>query len=269
MNIESYRTFYHVPACMLMENIKRYITAGVNYEIYINAEFIKTYSNEDIDTINKCFDENNILKRIHGPFMDLSPASLDDEIRKLSLERILSGLDICRKLNCNDIVLHSHYDPVYHKRHFKQWVQRSSMVWEKIEEFARKNEITINIENSEDDSPEPILYLMKAHTSFKACFDLAHYTIFGKAPWRKILSAYPEGSINEIHLSDNDAKEDMHLVLGQGCVDIIPLFDVLRSHKHNPAITIEPHTYEDMLKDMEYIKNINKGCQDEDSKSRL
>jgi sugar phosphate isomerase/epimerase len=259
MNIESCRVFYHVPACRLKDNIKRYLTVGVNYEIYINAEFIETHNQEDIDIINKCFEENKILKRIHGPFMDLSPASLDDQIRQLSLRRILSGLDMCRKLKCNDIVLHSHYDPVYHKRHFKQWAQRSGPVWGRVEEYALQNEITVNIENSEDDTSGPVLYLMEQYPSFKACFDIAHYTIFGTLPWRDILLSYPKGSINEIHLSDNDTKEDLHLVLGQGSVEIEPLLNTLKSHGHNPDITIEPHTYEDMLKDIEYIKNINNG----------
>jgi sugar phosphate isomerase/epimerase len=257
MNIQSERIFYHVPVKGLLDDLDYYLGLGVNYEIYINSDFIDEFSLEDIDLINKGFAGKKISKRIHGPFMDLSPASFDSKVRDLSTQRILSGLDICARLRCDNIVFHSHYDPVYHKRHFSEWSENSEKTWSQAQEYAIKNNITINIENSEDDIPDPVLYLLGKFKSFRACFDLAHYTIFGKAGWRQILASYPEGSINEIHLSDNDRKEDLHLILGRGSVEIMPLLDELISPNSRIAITVEPHSAKDMLEDIEYMKNLN------------
>jgi len=149
MNIDSNRIFYHVPIHRLINNLDHYLCLGVNFEIYINADFIDGHKKEDIDRVNKGFQKKGILKRIHGPFIDLCPGSFDARVRQLSQERILAGLDICNRLMCSDIVLHSHYDPVYHKRHLKQWADNSSQIWKKVQDLALELGITVNIENSE------------------------------------------------------------------------------------------------------------------------
>ena len=189
--------------------------------------------------------------------MDLSPASPDSRIRSLSIKRLMTGLDICRKLKCDNIVLHSHYDPVYHKRHFDIWKENSKTAWQEISDYVNKFNITVNIENSEDDTPDAILFLIKEYPAFRACFDLAHYTVFGTEDWAGILKRYPKGSINEVHLSDNDTTEDQHLVLGEGSVEIKKFLSELKLLGGNAAITVEPHTRDEMSKDIEYMRDFS------------
>jgi sugar phosphate isomerase/epimerase len=251
------RVFYHVPVNELINDMKYYISLGVNFEIYIDSEFIDSHKPEHIEFINNEFKKSNIFKRIHGPFVDLSPASPDPEIRDISMKRMIAGISICRKLECDNIVLHSHYDPVYHKRHFDDWKNNLKTVWDVIDVFSRDSGVIINIENSEDDTPDGIFHLLEEYPLFKACFDLAHCTIFGTAGWKNILKKYPEGSINEVHISDNDTKEDQHRVLGEGLVDIEDFLNEIKQLGDNIAITVEPHSKQDMLKDIEYMRNFS------------
>jgi len=256
--ISSQRLFFHMPIYRLLDSLDDYLSLNVNCEIYINSEFLDNYKSREIEAINNAFKGSNLLKRIHGPFMDICPGSSDKKVRALSQERILSAIELCTKLECSDIVFHSHYDPIYHKRHFDEWFEFSRLVWDNVNAQAEKSNITVYIENSEDDTPEPIIALLKEYPLFKACFDLAHFTVFGQDSWRDILKRYPRDSIGEVHLSDNDGKEDLHLVLGKGCLDIEPFLTKIDTYNKKPVITIEPHSNKDLLLDIEYIKRFRK-----------
>jgi len=243
-----------MPVYRLLDSLDDYLDLNVNCEIYINSEFLDNYKPQEIEKINNAFKDRNILKRIHGPFMDICPGSSDKKVRDLSQERILSAIELCSMLGCSDIVLHSHYDPVYHKRHFNEWFNFSKIVWANVSREAQKSNVTVYIENSEDDNPEPIIAILKEYPLFKACFDLAHFSIFSSGNWRDILRRYPKDSIGEVHLSDNDTKEDLHLVLGQGSLEIEPFLAEIDTYKEKPIITIEPHSNEGLLMDIKYIK---------------
>ncbi|MDD5504893.1 MAG: sugar phosphate isomerase/epimerase, partial [Candidatus Omnitrophica bacterium] len=211
---------------------------------------------DSIELINREFAKVKAAKRIHGPFLALAPASSDTRIRNLSKQRMLSGLRVCKALGCDNIVLHSHYDPVYHKKHKADWQKYADMTWADVEALSKELCITVNIENSEDDGPDAVFYLLDRYPSFKACFDLAHYTVFGLEPWKDILASYPNGSVNEAHISDNNTKEDQHLILGRGLVDIKGFLRQLRL-AGNAVVTIEPHSKADMIKDIEYMRDFS------------
>lgn len=256
MIISSQMLYFHMPVYRLLDSLDDYLSLNINCEIYINSEFLDNYKLREIKQINNGFKKRNILKRIHGPFMDICPGSSDKKVRGLSQERILSAIKLCGSLGCNDIVLHSHYDPVYHKRHFNEWFDFSKIVWDNVDAQAKKSNITVLIENSEDDAPEAIIAILKEYPLFRACFDLAHYTVFGACGWREILGRYPKGSVSEVHISDNDKREDLHLVLGEGSVEIEPFLAEIDTYEEKPVITIEPHSNEALLMDLEYIKKI-------------
>ena len=254
MIISSQRLYFHMPVYRLLDSLDDYLDLNVNCEIYINSEFLDNYKLQEIEKINNAFKERNILKRIHGPFMDICPGSSDKRVRDLSQERILSAIKLSSLLGCNDIVLHSHYDPVYHRRHFNEWFNFSKTVWANVSAEAQKSNVTVYIENSEDDTPEPIIAILKEYPLFKACFDFAHFSVFGASNWRDILRRYPKAFIGEVHLSDNDTKEDLHLVLGQGSLEIEPFLAEIDTYKEKPVVTIEPHSNEDLLMDIKYMK---------------
>lgn len=246
--------YFHIPVRRLLEEIEQALNLGVNYEIYIASAFIDNHKASEIELINRGFRQKNLLKRVHGPFMDICPGSSDKKVRALSQQRMLAGIELCSRLECTDIILHSHYDPVYHKRHFDEWLDLSVRVWDNVDKQAKKAGITIYIENSEDDTPEAVVAILQRYPSFKACFDLAHYTVFGAAGWEECLNGYPYGAVGEVHLSDNDGKEDLHLVLGKGCVDIKGFLEEMDRRGEKPVITVEPHSGEDMLLDMKYME---------------
>ena len=246
--------YFHIKPEQLLSNLDRLLDFDFNYEILARSDFLDSYTTEDIDKLNKAFSAKALHKRIHAPFVDLNPGSTDKVIRKVSSERFLSALELCKKLKSSGLVLHTHYEPIFYHKHFNEWIDNAKDTWSAIETRANAYGVTVCIENSLDNDPKAVLEMLKQHPSFKACFDIAHYNVFSEKGWQHALSLYPVGSIKEIHLSDNNGDEDAHLVLGEGSIDIISFLKEIESRNENPAITIEPHSEKDLIKNINFIK---------------
>jgi sugar phosphate isomerase/epimerase len=72
--------------------------------------------------------------------------------------------------------------------------------------------------------------------------------------WQDALSKYPLGSIKEVHLSDNNGKEDSHMPLGDGSIDFEKLFDEIVKRREEPIFTIESHSKECLEKSLNFIR---------------
>ena len=245
--------YFHVKPEQLLDNLDRLLDFDFNYEILARSDFLDSYTSEDIDKINHAFSAKALRKRIHAPFVDLNPGSADKLIRKVSSERLLSSLELCKKLKSSGLIFHTHYEPIFYHKHFNEWINNAKDTWSLIEKRANAYGVTVCIENSLDDEPKAVLEMLKQHPSFKACFDVAHYNVFCEKGWQHALKLYPVGSIKEIHLSDNNGVEDNHFALGEGSIDIVSFLKCIESRNENPIITIEPHSEEDLIKNIDFI----------------
>ena len=248
------RLYVHVPVHRLLEQLDDFLQLGFNAEIYINSEFIDNFSDRDLGILNSAFKKHGLSKTVHGPFIDLNPGSADRRVRSLTLQRFLVSMDLCRKLDAKALIIHTHFDPIFYGRHFKEWVDNASPVWEQVIEDAKRHSMPVYIENSIDDSPEPVLEILKNHPYFGACFDVAHYSVFTDTDYKQILDMYPVGVIKEVHLSDNKGEEDSHLALGEGTIDFKDFLARIVERKEDPIITIESHSIEALKKSLGFMK---------------
>jgi sugar phosphate isomerase/epimerase len=251
------KLYIHMPYARLRDNLEEFCRLKVNCEIYIDADALDTMTKSRIELINTTFDKYNINKSIHGAFMDLNPGSADKQIRQVSFNRFKQCIDMCAKLKARRMVTHTFFYPIFYKSRKKQWLDDSLQVWQPISEYAKEKGVSIAIENSLDDSPWATLELLNKIKSFKACFDIAHYNVFSPIGWEEELLKYPQDSIIEAHLSDNQGKADEHLALGEGAIDFKKFFKILGDRKPTPYFTIEPHDKEGMLKGLKYITAAN------------
>ena len=79
--------------------------------------------------------------------------------------------------------------------------------------------------------------------AFGFCLDVGHHNVFADEPLEKWIDAFGE-KIMEVHLHDNDGKEDSHWAIGTGNVDFSGLFQRIRTKGLQPTITLEPHEEE-------------------------
>lgn len=255
MKIISDNIYFHAPYRVLLANLDDITKKHLNCEIYIDAGGLDTYNQAEIDKINSVFEKYDLSKIVHGPFLDLNPGSRDPKIREVALKRFIAALKFCNDLKTDHIVFHTGFQPIYYRDSSELFINLSLDVWKEVLGYAEKENITIAIENSIEPTPEVVLKLSTKLNSpnFRACFDIGHFNVFGKKSIFECLEEYPSALIDELHLSDNNGDFDSHLALGEGRIDFISFFKELEKKGAEPIITSEPHSMEDIEKNLKFL----------------
>lgn len=259
MKITKENIYFHAPYEMLLSRLDWIAQNGINCEIYADGAALDSCTEDEIGKINDIFGKEGIKKIIHGPFFDLNPGSRDPKIRDLTYERFIAAFDFCGKLKADHIVLHSGLDPIFYKDTPDLFLSLSLPVWRETVKAAKSKNITIAIENSVDPDPEAVVGLLRElkSPSVEACFDAGHYYAFGKMSPFDALKWYPDGSIGELHLSDNKGDFDTHLPLGEGDIDFRRLLNEVKGKGREPIITSEPHSMEDIERNLNYLLSLD------------
>ncbi len=225
---------------------------GLNLEIYFNADILDRLEPEALARVKDSLKHNPSLS-IHAPFMDLSPAAVDSEIREATVFRLNQTLDIADVLRPLSVVFHSGYEKWKYSFNIDLWLKRSLETWKPLLERAKSANCKIGIENIFEDEPSNLKALMieMASDNFGICFDTGHCHLFSTVPiskWMEDLGDY----IVELHLHDNDKSADQHFPIGDGTFDFDTFFALLKNK--NCIHTIEAHTPERVLKSIERLK---------------
>ncbi len=259
MKITREKIYFHAPYRMLLSGLDRIGEMGINCEIYVDGKDVDTYTKAETERINSTFEKHEILKIVHGPFLGLNPGSRDPKVQDLTFERFIAAFEFCRKIKTNHIVLHSGFDPIFYKNASELFLKLSIPLWKEVLKAAAKDKIVIALENSIDPTPGIIVNLLKELDSpyLEACFDAGHYNVFGQKSVWEALEEYPQGSIGELHLSDNKGDFDTHLALGEGNIDYKRMFKEIEKRGREPILTSEPHSMEDIEKNLKYLISLS------------
>lgn len=158
------------------------------------------------------------VRTIHGNFIDVNPASGDEDYRMLSQYKCHESCKLAKTLGADRVVFHSSIFPYLSGGYLENWVAVCADFYSMLSE---EYHMTICVENSMDLDPEPLYRLMKKMNGgiewVCVCLDMGHanYSRAGLDEWFDMLGEY----IGHIHLSDNMGYFDDHLPLGQGTVD--------------------------------------------------
>lgn len=244
----------HIPFHKIFEYIDFIKKRALNLELYFSSAVLDTISGDDLTDFQKALDYNPSLS-IHAPFMDLSPGAVDSEVRKVTLARFSSTLDLAEVLKPSIIVFHSGYEKWKYDFNVDLWLENSLRTWRPIHERAGNIGVQIAIENIFEDNPNNLRLLMENMNSdnFGICFDTGHLNLFSKVvleEWMESLNPY----ILELHLHDNNKKADQHLAIGEGTFDFETFFTLLRNK--DCLRTIEAHTPESVVTSLAYLKKI-------------
>lgn len=192
---------------------------------------------------------------IHGPFMDLNAGSIDERVRNLTMYRYNQALNLCEFLGAKTVIFHTGYSPFSYDFIVDLWIENSIEAWNEIAKEASKIDINIHLENSYEDKPEVISQLLEKINAknISFCFDVGHANVYSEENldnWMYSLRDY----IKEVHLHDNDGKQDLHKPLGEGNID----FSFLTKFKDiKPRLTLEMMTLEDVSKSVKFLEDQN------------
>ncbi|GAB6182493.1 sugar phosphate isomerase/epimerase family protein [Thermodesulfovibrio hydrogeniphilus] len=241
----------HVPYNKFYEYAEIIQREKLNLEIYFDAKSLDEINENDILRLRKALNYEPSLS-FHGPFMDLSPGTVDSKIREVTIERYNQVLDIAENFNLKTIVFHSGYNKWNYAFKVNIWLENSLITWEKILPRAEKLKIKIAIENIFEEDPENLKLLMEKVSSpyFGICFDTGHFNLFSKSGlkfWIEELKKF----IIEFHLHDNNGSADEHLSIGSGSFDFKTLFNLISNE--NYVYTIEAHSAVEVFRSIEKL----------------
>jgi sugar phosphate isomerase/epimerase len=229
---------------------------NLNPEIGLDADALDNFTISDFKAVAKKFRDKGRRVTFHGPFIDLSPGSIDPEIIRITKKRLLQVLDLVPLFNPVTVVCHAGYDK---RRYFffqEEWLEKCLETWSWFGTRLEKKGAKLMLENVYESNPDEILPLLKnlEKDNVGFCFDPGHAFVFGKTPlesWITELGRY----IGQVHLHDNNSQKDEHLALGTGSIDFKPVLEYLKSEKGaQTVITLEPHEEAALWPSLEYLE---------------
>lgn len=187
----------------------------------------------------KGLDRDRTQDTLHGAFLDVTVHSDDSLVYKASLHRVRQSMDIAKELGIRGVVFHTNFIPNFRVAFYqKNWLERNEKFWRQIlEEYPTLN---IFIENMFDEEPDLLAKLaerMQDETRFGVCFDYAHAQVFGHDidDWVNRLAPYTV----HMHINDNDLKDDLHLIVGEGQIDWNCFTKVMREKEIDSTVLLE------------------------------
>ena len=213
----------------------------VNIGVEIQDFTEPNLSNNEIEKIvreyEKKFKNFKAIKALHGPFLDLKPASPDLKIRQVSYNRYLDSLNIASRLDMDYIIFHSQINP-YLNEPFLRNLNNSQAreIWKRLlAETDYKS--TILIENIFEEEPSMLKEYMDnlAIDNIKLNLDIGHARL-GKVSledWIRELKDH----IAYMHLHSNNGSYDQHRAMEED--EIESLYELLDKYKINPVLSLE------------------------------
>jgi len=162
--------------------------------------------------------------------VDLSAAPPTPAIRAVTRRRFEEVLNLVPLFRPRTVVAHAGYDWQRYDYFRKTWLENSVEFWGWVAESLNRIGSRLMLENVYEHHPGRCSKYSSACgcSNVGLCLDCGHLTAFGRAPleqWLDELGAL----IGQIHLHDNWGHKDDHLPMGQGRIDFVRLFALLKS----------------------------------------
>jgi sugar phosphate isomerase/epimerase len=208
-------------------------------ELYIKADRIKDFSARTMAATKKILGDFR-EHTVHAPFMDVWPGAADEDMRRLSLEKMARVMEIASALESKLVVMHFNYDPIYYRQQFGQWLDRAAQFFSTL--LRDHDGPLIALENIAEPTPHIVLQLLKkvGQPRLVHCFDFGHHHVFARIPFQEWLFYLDPRQHIHLHLHDNHGDSDDHLALGQGSIDWPAAKAAIAGLSCPFSITLEP-----------------------------
>lgn len=199
----------------------------------------------------------NGLRSLHGMIYDYA-LQFDRNTIKEFKNNNFKYLEIANELEAKILVVHSTYFPGLTTWQYKDWLSWQQELWFSVASEAKKNDITVVIENIVDDSPDCILDILKSINvdNLKACIDFGHLNLIANntilLKWIDALQDY----LYYTHIHNNNGRYDSHSEIDNGLIDYKAVFNKLMKLQILPKIAIEVDRIDDVESSLNKINQI-------------
>ena len=191
---------------------------------------------------------------IHAPFSDINIASLNEKIRRASLDILFETFEVAQSMGSLLVVIHpGHLSPAS-MRFPKAYEKIHKRSLEEIERYSRRLGIRVAVENMpafpilDGRTCERIQELVDG-TELYVAFDVGHLNTVTRN-FREFVDLLGDRIIH-VHLHDNDGNTDSHLGLGKGSV---PWEEVLKILPRKASWSLELGSLDAAVESMEFVK---------------
>ena len=233
--------------------IKKYNVGveSIDFSISDNLDHLQ----ESINNYRKKLkDMGNPPLVLHGPFLDINPASYDSLVREATMTRFGQCYEAAAELGADKIVFHSGMNPyVYYPEY---WADHVSLFWREFMEDRK--EIPVVLENVFDNDWKLLMdvYRQVDRENFTLCLDIGHshcYSDIDVLKWAESLAPY----VTHVHVHDNCGDRDAHTGLGKGNLPWKKVLEFLPETEER-TWTIECPKTEDAERCCEKMKNFQR-----------
>lgn len=192
---------------------------------------------------------------MHGPFLDLSPASPDPGLRRLTLHRYRQAIAIGAQLQASYLVFHSQFNPSIREANYAtNWVAGNANFWATLLPELEAVGTTALIENVWEPGPDHIIALLDRVNSpyLRSCLDVAHAHLYGKLPVSEWVTRLGK-RLAYVHLSDNQGQWDDHLPLGLGEINFQPLIATIAKLDVTPWFVLEVNSLQGAKQSLQHL----------------
>lgn len=218
--------------------------ASLAAEYGLGLELAQFCIAENLDDESGCLPEVAAQMRcarrfvLHGPYCELSPASIDPLALALTRQRYLQAARMAANLGVFRIVIHTGYIPYVYEPCWM--VERSVAFWKALLPELPQDTVVL-LENVMEDGPAIQRDILAAVNDrrLRACLDLGHANAAcSKTPaadWIPALAPW----LSHVHIHNNFGDRDLHLPLGEGDLPMEVLLRQLEATCPDVTYTIE------------------------------
>ena len=229
-----------------IDEIKR-LDIGIEIQDFTEPNLKEREIKSIIESYKIAFQNFEGIKSMHGPFLDLKPASPDLLIREVSYRRYLNTINIAKELELDYIVFHSQINPYINEPYLRQLNNNQAKeFWDKVLNETDYKGIIL-IENIFEETPEMLKEYIQTinKPNIKINLDIGHANL-GKVKLEDWISELKE-YIEYMHIHSNDGLYDKHNRLSK--VEIEHLYNLLKKYKLNPVLSLE-YTVENLREEV-------------------
>lgn len=228
--------------------------AGVEVQDFLEPATLDDACDTALHAWAKLLPED-LPRSVHGPFLDLAPASPDPRIAAVTELRYRQAIAAAGRLNADHLILHGQLFPHLIRLSGGGLVRRQVPWWGPLLDLAEATGVTVVLENVFDEDPEPLCSLVEAvdRPALGLCLDVGHALAAGGAPpaaWIRRAGA----RLSYIHLHGTRTIGGPHEPPPDDLVRVVGT--LLRESPADPVVTLEYEPSGAPLAEMDRIRRL-------------
>jgi sugar phosphate isomerase/epimerase len=195
---------------------------------------------------------------VHAPNIDTNLASINPLLRRASKKTVLKTGIFAAELDAELLVSHvGRLSRDYPRKLVRKAMKNAIGSLIGINQVSNDLGMIFAIENDHKSSdyvlagyPEQINFLVE-NVGCKLTFDIGHANTVGKIEdFTKLLDKF----IVNVHLHDNNGREDEHLPTGKGSIDFVGLFERMKDWRSEKPLIIECHSLAGLKESLDFMR---------------